>query len=141
VQLYAESTDSLCSFASPTVPRLGLTGFSEFTTAQGVHCVGKDVISQIRGNGAMDKFLEEAMFTARVVRMYHDCDLKDAMLTVLRGGVVYINISNLVKLFNDKRAICWPMMTLLNHCALQLAQNLALAATYSNPAFWKVPHP
>jgi hypothetical protein len=32
----------------------------------------------------MDKFLEEAMFTARVVRMYHDCDLEDAILLVLR---------------------------------------------------------
>jgi hypothetical protein len=37
------------------VPRLGLTVFSEFTTSQGVHCVGKDVVSQIGGNGAMER--------------------------------------------------------------------------------------
>jgi hypothetical protein len=55
VQLYAESTDSLCSLALLTVPRLGLTGFSGFSTAQGVHCVGKDVISQMRGNGAIER--------------------------------------------------------------------------------------
>ena len=55
VQLYAESTDSLCSLALPTVPRLGLTGFSEFATAQGVRCVGKDVISQMGGHGAMER--------------------------------------------------------------------------------------
>ena len=55
MQLYAESTDSLCSLALPTVPRLGLTGFSEFTTAQGVHCVGKDNIPQARGDGAMEQ--------------------------------------------------------------------------------------
>jgi hypothetical protein len=53
VQLYAESTDSLCALALPTVPRLGLTGFSEFTMAQGVHCVGKDIILQTGGNGVM----------------------------------------------------------------------------------------
>jgi hypothetical protein len=35
----------------------------------------------------LSEFLEEAMFTARVVRMYHDCDLKDATLPVLRGDV------------------------------------------------------
>jgi len=45
VQLYAESIDSLCALALPTVPRLGLTGFSEFTTAQGVYHVGKDVVA------------------------------------------------------------------------------------------------
>ena len=55
VQLYAKSTDSLCSFASLAVLRLSLTVFSEFTTAQGVHCVRKDVISQMGGNGAMER--------------------------------------------------------------------------------------
>ena len=55
MQLYAESTDSLCSLALPTVPRLGLTGFSDFTTAQGVHYVGKDVVSQMGGDGAMER--------------------------------------------------------------------------------------
>jgi hypothetical protein len=55
VQLYAGPTVSLCSLALPTVSRLGLTGFSEFTTAQGVRCVGKDVIPQTGGNGAMER--------------------------------------------------------------------------------------
>ena len=55
MQLYAESTDSLCSLALPTVPRLGLTGSSDFTTVQGVHCVGKDVISQMGGDGAIER--------------------------------------------------------------------------------------
>lgn len=58
MQLYAESTDSLCSLALPTVLRLGLTGFSEFTTAQGVHCVGKDIIPQTGGDGAMERVSE-----------------------------------------------------------------------------------
>jgi hypothetical protein len=55
------------------------------------------------------EFLKDAMFTTRVVWLCHDCDLKDAMLPVLRGDVVYINISNLVKLLNVRRAICWPI--------------------------------
>jgi hypothetical protein len=55
VQLYAKSTDSLCSFASLAVLRLGLTGFSNFTTAQGVHCVGKDIIPQMGGNSVMER--------------------------------------------------------------------------------------
>ena len=45
MQLYAELTDSLCALALPIVPRLGLIGFSEFTTAQGVYYVEKDIIA------------------------------------------------------------------------------------------------
>jgi hypothetical protein len=45
VQLYAEPTDSLCSLASPIVPKLDPTIFSKLSTAQGVYYVGKDVIT------------------------------------------------------------------------------------------------
>ena len=55
VQLYAEPTDSLCSLALPTLSTLDLTVFSGFTTVQGVHCVGKDVISQMGGDGAIER--------------------------------------------------------------------------------------
>ena len=55
MQFYAESTDSLCLLALPTAPRLGLTVFSEFTTAQGAPCVGKDVMTQMGGDGAIEQ--------------------------------------------------------------------------------------